>query len=105
MTGDNVPNKKKDIRVKVWGCLAENAVEWIAVESLRPDGTHELTTFLDEGFYDDWDSSPRLIEDCGCLRPQDRRLARKTGRRTRSNGRRGVRRADRSATFYLHARL
>ena len=77
MKGDNVPNKKKDIRVKVWGCLAENAVEWIAVESLRPDGTHELTTFLDEGFYDDWDSSPRLIEDCGCLRPQaDGSLAR-----------------------------
>ncbi len=70
MTGDNMPNEKKDIRVKVWGHLAENAVEWIAVESLRPDGTRELTTFLDEEFYDDWDSSPRLIEDCGCLRPQ-----------------------------------
>ena len=70
MTGDNVPNERKDIRVKVWGHLAENAVEWIAVESLRPDGTRELTTFLDEGFYDDWDSSPCLIEDCGYLRPQ-----------------------------------
>ena len=70
MTGDNVPNQKKDVRVKVWGHLAKNAVGWIAVESLRPDGTRELTTFLDEGFYDDWDSSPRLIEDRGCLRPQ-----------------------------------
>ncbi|MCY4603236.1 MAG: RNA polymerase sigma factor [Gemmatimonadetes bacterium] len=70
MTGDNVPNKKKDIRVKVWGCLTANAVEWIAVESLRPDGTRELTTFLDEEFYDDWDPSPRLIEDRGCLRSQ-----------------------------------
>ena len=70
MTGDNVPNKKKEVRVKVWGHLAKNAVEWIAVESLRPDGTRELTTFLDEGFYDDWDSSPRLIEGRGCLRPQ-----------------------------------
>ena len=70
MTGDNVPNKKKEVRVKVWGHLAKNAVEWIAVESLRSDGTRELTTFLDEGFYDDWDSSPRLIEDRGCLRPQ-----------------------------------
>ena len=70
MTGDNMPNEKKDVRVKVWGHLAENAVEWIAVESLRPDGTRELTTFLDEEFYDDWDPSPRLIEDCGYLSPQ-----------------------------------
>ncbi len=70
MTGDNVPNQKKDVRVKVWGHLAKNVVEWIAVESLRPDGTRELMTFLDEGFYDDWDPSPRLIEDRGCLRFQ-----------------------------------
>ena len=77
MTGDNLPNEKKDIRVKVWGHLAENAVEWTAVESLCPDGTRELTTFLDEGFYDDWGPSPRLIEDCGYLRPQtDGSLAR-----------------------------
>ena len=26
--------------------------------------------FLDEGFYDDWAPSPRLIEDCGYLHPQ-----------------------------------
>ncbi|MDE2703627.1 MAG: RNA polymerase sigma factor, partial [Gemmatimonadota bacterium] len=70
MTGDNMPNEKKNVRVKVWGHMAENAVEWIAVESLRPDGTRELMTFLDEGFYDDWDPSPRLIEDRDCLRPQ-----------------------------------
>ena len=62
--------REEDRHVKVWGHLAENAVEWIAVESLRPDGTRELTTFLDEGFYDNWGSSPRLIEDRGCLRPQ-----------------------------------
>ena len=70
MTGDNTPSEKKDSRTKVWGALTEDAVEWIAVDSLRPDGTRELTTFLDEGFYDDWDPSPRLIEDCGCLRAQ-----------------------------------
>ena len=62
--------REEDRHVKIWGHLAENAVEWIAVESLRPDGTRELTTFLDEGFYDNWGSSPRLIEDRGCLRPQ-----------------------------------
>ncbi len=60
--------REEDRHVKIWGHLAENAVEWIAVESLRPDGTRELTTFLDEGFYDNWGSSPRLVEDRGCLR-------------------------------------
>ena len=65
-----IHEREEDRHVKVWGHLAENAVEWIAVESLRPEGTRELTTFLDEGFHDDWDSSPRLIEDRGCLRPQ-----------------------------------
>ena len=71
---------EEDRMTKVWGCLAENAVEWIAVESLRPDGTRELTTFLDEGFHDDWDRSPRLVEDRGCLRPQaDGSFARKPG--------------------------
>ena len=72
-----IHEREEDRHVKVWGHLAENEVEWIAIESLRPDGTRELTTFLDEGFYDDWDRSPRLIEDCGCLRPQtDGSLAR-----------------------------
>ena len=65
-----IHKREEDRHVKVWGHLAENAVEWIAIELLRPDGTRELTTFLDEEFYDDWDPSPRLIEDCGCLRPQ-----------------------------------
>ena len=65
-----IHEREEDRHVKVWGHLAENAVEWIAVESLRPDGTRELTTFLDEEFYDDWAPSPRLIEDRGCLRPQ-----------------------------------
>ena len=62
--------REEDRHVKVWGHLAEDAVEWIAVESLQPDGTRELMTFLDEGFYDNWGSSPRLAEDRGCLRPQ-----------------------------------
>ncbi len=54
---------------RVWGLLTDDEVEWIAVESLRPDGTRELETFLDERFYEDWDSSPRLVEDRGGLRP------------------------------------
>ena len=65
-----IHEREEDRHVKVWGHLAENAVEWIAIELLRPDGTRELTTFLDEGFYDDWAPSPRLIEDRGCLHPQ-----------------------------------
>ena len=65
-----IHEREEDRHVKVWGHLAENEVEWIAIELLRPDGTRELTTFLDEGFYDDWAPSPRLIEDCGYLHPQ-----------------------------------
>ena len=52
---------------KVWGRLADDEVEWIAVESEKADGVRELTTFLDEGFHDDWWGSPRVVEDCGCL--------------------------------------
>ena len=65
-----IHEREEDRHVKVWGHLAENAVEWIAIELLRPNGTRELTTFLDEGFYDDWGPSPRLIEDCDYLHPQ-----------------------------------
>ena len=92
--------REEDRHVKVWGHLAETEVEWIAVELLRPDGTRELTTFLDEGFYDDWgkNPSPRLIEDCGYLR---NRLVRKTGRRRNHRG--SVRRADRSLSSVLPA--
>ena len=72
-----IHEREEDRHVKVWGHLAENAVEWIAIELLRPNGTRELTTFLDEEFYDDWAPSPRLIEDCGYLRPRtDGSLAR-----------------------------
>ena len=72
-----IHEREEDRHVKVWGCLAENAVEWVAIELLHPDGTRELTTFLDEEFYDDWAPSPRLIEDCGYLHPQaDGSLAR-----------------------------
>ncbi len=70
MAGDPKPTEQKSRIVKVWGRLTEDAVEWMAVESLRADGTRELMTFLDEGFHDDWGPSPRLIEDRGCLRPQ-----------------------------------
>ena len=61
------PSRVKNSRI--WGHLADDEVEWIAVESLRPDGTRELETFLDERFYEDWDSTPRLVEDRGGLRP------------------------------------
>ena len=60
-------NKEKSRITRVWGRLADDEVEWIAVESEKPDGVIELTTFLDEGFHDDWWGSPRVVEDCGCL--------------------------------------
>ena len=69
MAGDHTPTEQKSRIVRVWGRLAEDEVEWMAVESLRADGTRELMTFLDEGFHDDWGPSPRRIEDRGCLRP------------------------------------
>ena len=69
MAGDHTPTDQKSRTVRVWGRLAEDEVEWMAVESLRADGTRELMTFLDEGFHDDWGPSPRRIEDRGSLRP------------------------------------
>lgn len=69
MAGDHTPTDQKSRIVRVWGRLAEDEVEWMAVESLRADGTRELMTFLDEGFHDDWGPSPRRIEDRGYLRP------------------------------------
>ncbi len=62
-------NPSREKKSRVWGLLTDDEVEWIAVESLRPDGTRELETFLDERFYEDWDSTPRLVEDRGALRP------------------------------------
>ena len=71
MTYDKTPGPEKGHRVKVWGCLSEEEVEWLAVETLNSDGSRELMTFLDEDFHYDWgDSSQRLIEDSGCLQDQ-----------------------------------
>ena len=67
--GDPKPTEQQSRIVRVWGRLTEKEVEWMAVESLRADGTRELMTFLDEGFHDDWGPSQRRIEDRGCLRP------------------------------------
>ncbi len=52
---------------RVWGHLADDEVEWIAVEREEADGVRELTTFLDDKFHDDWWGSRRVVEDCGCL--------------------------------------
>ena len=52
---------------RVWGHLADDEVEWIAVEREEADGVRELTTFLDDKFHDDWWGSRRAVEDCGCL--------------------------------------
>ena len=67
LTGRNTSSGEKSRIRKVWGRLADDEVEWIAVESEKADGTRELRTFLDEGFHDDWWGSRRVIEDCGCL--------------------------------------
>ena len=63
------PASKKGRTSRFWGCLTEDGVEFVAVESVSPDGTRELWTFLDEGFDDDWgQANPRSLEDCGYLR-------------------------------------
>ena len=67
MNFGKMSNKEKSRITRVWGRLADDEVEWIAVESSKSNGTRELETFLDEGFHDDWYSSSRVVEDCGCL--------------------------------------
>lgn len=67
LTAEKTRPQRKYCISTVWGHLADDEVEWIAVESTKPDGVRELTTFLDEGFHGDWDSTPRLVEDCGHL--------------------------------------
>ena len=63
------PASKKGRTSRFWGCPTEDGLEFVAVESVSPDGTRELRTFLDEGFDDDWgQANPRSLEDCGYLR-------------------------------------
>ena len=47
---------------KVWGRLTETEVEWVAVEQAASDGTRKLSTFLDDGFEEDWGACARRIE-------------------------------------------
>ena len=55
--------------LRLWGCLTEDSVEFVAVEAEGPDSTRALTTFLDEGFDDNWGPAlPRSLEDRGYLR-------------------------------------
>lgn len=61
------PLKERSRIKRVWGHLADDEVEWIAVEREEADGVRELTTFLDDKFHDDWWGSRRVVEDCGCL--------------------------------------
>lgn len=65
----STPRSTRRQKPRIWGCLAEGSVEFVAVETESPDGTRELSTFLDEGFDDDWGPAiPRALEDCGHLR-------------------------------------
>ena len=52
---------------RIWGSLEETEVHWLAVESMKPDGTRELLTCLDEDFGWDFGMTPRLVEDEGYL--------------------------------------
>ncbi|MXY97610.1 MAG: RNA polymerase sigma factor, partial [Gemmatimonadetes bacterium] len=64
---------------RFWGCLTETEVHWLAVESMKSDGTRELLTCLDEDFGWDWGMSPRLVEDKDYLTEQpDGSLAKNT---------------------------
>ena len=55
---------------RFWGRLTETEVQWLAVESMKSDGTRELLTYLDEDFGWDWGMSSRHIEDKGFLTEQ-----------------------------------
>ncbi len=63
----NYEPEEEDRNIKVWGRLAETEVQWLAVESMKSDGTRELRTCLDEDFGWDFGMSPRLVEDKGYL--------------------------------------
>ena len=60
----------RDRHTRVWGRLEETEVHWLAVESMKSDGTRELLTCLDEDFGWDFGMTPRLIEDRGYLTEQ-----------------------------------
>ena len=55
---------------RFWGRMTETEVQWLAVESMKSDGTRELLTYLDEDFEWDWGMSSRHIEDTGFLTEQ-----------------------------------
>lgn len=55
---------------RFWGRLTESEVHWLAVESMKSDGTRELLTCLDEDFGWDWGMSARHVDDTGFLTEQ-----------------------------------
>ncbi len=55
--------ESRDRHTRVWGRLEETEVHWLAVESMKSDGTRELLTCLDEDFGWDFGMTPRLVED------------------------------------------
>ena len=68
----------RDRHTRVWGRLEETEVHWLAVESMKSDGTRELLTCLDEDFGWDWGMATRHVEDKGFLTEQpDGTLAKK----------------------------
>ena len=60
----------RDRHTRVWGRLEETEVHWLAVESMKSDGTRELLTCLDEDFGWDFGMTPRLVEDRDYLTEQ-----------------------------------
>ena len=66
----NYDPEKLHRHTRVWGRLAETEVQWLAVESMKHDGTRELLTCLDEDFGWDFGSSCRHIEDTRNLAEQ-----------------------------------
>ena len=95
---------------RVWGHLADDEVEWIAVErAASRRNTRNWRRFLDDRFYEDWwDSSSRgWSRICGGLRPPNGPTAPSSHRpdAARLQRRRRFRRADRQASFHLFAGL
>ncbi|MCY3713446.1 MAG: RNA polymerase sigma factor [Gemmatimonadetes bacterium] len=83
---------------RFWGCLNETEVHWLAVESMKSDGTRELLTCLDEDFGWDWGMTARHVEAKGFLVKQPDETLAKTpdAPQVFSHGRYTVRIGDRA---------
>ena len=61
----------KDKSLRIWGCLTDTEVQWIAYESEQNDGKRILYTFLDKGWDQDFGVCDRMVPLNNSLQEQD----------------------------------